>query len=60
LRRLSPSREAWRQILKGLGYTVLEAGDAQSAQVIAKHRGDIAVLLTDIRLPGISGMTLAE
>jgi CheY-like chemotaxis protein len=24
----------------------------------AKHRGDIAVLLTDIRLPGINGMTL--
>jgi two-component system, cell cycle sensor histidine kinase and response regulator CckA len=43
-----------------LGYTVLEAGDAESAQLIAKHRGDIAVLLTDIRLPGISGMTLAE
>jgi two-component system, cell cycle sensor histidine kinase and response regulator CckA len=55
-----PLREAWRKFLKGLGYTVLEAGDAQSAQLIAKHGGDIAVLLTDIRLPGISGMTLAE
>jgi len=55
-----PLREAWRKFLKGLGYTVLEAGDAENAQLIAKHRGDIAALLTDIRLPGISGMTLAE
>jgi two-component system, cell cycle sensor histidine kinase and response regulator CckA len=55
-----PLREAWRKFLKGLGYTVLEAEDAESAQMIAKHRADIAVLLTDIRLPGINGMTLAE
>ena len=55
-----PLREAWRKFLKGLGYTVLEAEGAESAQMIVKHRGDIAVLLTDIRLPGINGMTLAE
>jgi two-component system cell cycle sensor histidine kinase/response regulator CckA len=56
----APLREAWRKFLKGLGYTVLEAEDAESAQMIAKHRGDIAALLTDLRLPGVNGMSLAE
>jgi len=56
----APLREAWRKFLRGLGYTVLEAADAERAQWIAANRQDIAVMIADIRLPGISGLTLAE
>jgi two-component system cell cycle sensor histidine kinase/response regulator CckA len=56
----APMREAWRKFLRGLGYTVLEADGAESAQRIAVHRDDIAAVVTDARLPGISGSTLAE
>lgn len=56
----APLREAWRKFFKGLGYTVLEASDAEGAQRIAAIREDIAALLTDIRLPGLRGLTLAE
>jgi signal transduction histidine kinase len=47
--------------LRGAGYTVLEAesgGDALS--VAREHAGDIALLLTDVVMPGISGTVLAE
>jgi two-component system, cell cycle sensor histidine kinase and response regulator CckA len=56
----APMREAWRKFLRGLGYSVLEADGAESAQRIAVDRDDLAVVVTDIRLPGISGLTLAE
>lgn len=56
----APLREAWRKFFKGLGYTVLEASDAEGAQRIAAMHEDIAALLTDIRLPGLRGLTLAE
>jgi len=56
----APMREAWRKFLRGLGYTVLEAADAERAQWIAANRPDIVVMIADIRLPGISGLTLAE
>jgi len=56
----APMREAWRKLLRGLGYAVLEADGAESAQRIAVHRDDVAAVVTDIRLPGISGLTLAE
>jgi two-component system cell cycle sensor histidine kinase/response regulator CckA len=56
----APLREAWRKFLRGLGYTVLEAADAERAQRIAANRQDIAVMIADIRLPGLSGLTLAE
>jgi len=56
----TPMRDAWRKFFRGLGYTVLEAADAERAQLIAVNRRDIAALIADIRLPGISGLTLAE
>jgi two-component system, cell cycle sensor histidine kinase and response regulator CckA len=56
----APMRAAWRKFLRGLGYTVLEANGAESAQRIAVDRDDVAAVVTDIRLPGISGLTLAE
>ena len=54
-----PVRMLLHDFLEELGYTVLEAENAEGAQQIAENRSDIAALLTDIRLPGISGLTLA-
>ena len=47
--------------LSELGYTVLTAGDGTSAKRLIEERDDIALLLTDIIMPGeISGVELAE
>lgn len=43
-----------------LGFTVLHASNAMAAMEILKQRGDIALLLTDVVMPGITGRQLAE
>jgi PAS domain S-box-containing protein len=44
-----------------LGYTILTAGDGTSAKRLIEERDDIALLLTDIIMPGeMSGVELAE
>jgi PAS domain S-box-containing protein len=50
------------QILKGQGYTVLEASHGEEAMKVAKeHGGDgIQLLLTDVVMPGMSGSELAK
>jgi two-component system cell cycle sensor histidine kinase/response regulator CckA len=50
------------QILKGQGYTVLEASHGEEAMKVAKeHGGDgIHLLLTDVVMPGMSGSELAK
>ena len=46
-------REVAVEILEGLGYRVLEAGDGEAALgVIAAHGREIALMLTDVVLPG--------
>ncbi len=48
-------------LLKGAGYEVLEASDAQHAMAIAEERSEaIHLLLTDVVMPGISGRKLAD
>jgi two-component system cell cycle sensor histidine kinase/response regulator CckA len=48
-------------LLKGAGYEVLEAGNAQDAMFVAQeHRGAIHLLLTDMVMPGASGRKLAD
>jgi CheY-like chemotaxis protein len=42
------------------GFEVLEAEDAETALHLIATRGDIAVLLTDINLPGADGFALAR
>jgi PAS domain S-box-containing protein len=56
-----PLRSLYGKILEDRGYTVLEAGDGERAiQLAGQHEGNIALLLTDVSLPKISGPALAK
>lgn len=46
--------------LTDLGYATIEAQDAPSALPVLEGEGDIALLLTDVGLPGMDGRQLAE
>jgi CheY-like chemotaxis protein len=46
--------------LSDAGFEVLEAEDAESGLALLASRPDIAVLLTDINLPGADGFALAH
>ncbi|HEX4995109.1 MAG TPA: response regulator, partial [Methylomirabilota bacterium] len=49
------------EILKRVGYSVLEAADGAAALEVARlHEGEIHVLVTDMVMPGMSGRDLAE
>jgi PAS domain S-box-containing protein len=53
-------REVAREFLESGGYTVLEAPSGEEAlQLSAKHQGKIALLITDMVMPGIRGQELA-
>ena len=48
------------ELLRGTGYDVLEASNGQEAiSVAANHRGAIHLLLTDMMMPGMTGLQLA-
>jgi PAS domain S-box-containing protein len=55
-----PLRALIRELLEGLGYNVLEAADGEQARGIAERNKDVALLLTDLSLPKISGLALAK
>jgi PAS domain S-box-containing protein len=49
------------EILKRVGYSVLEAADGTVAlEVARRHEGEIHLLVTDMVMPGMSGRDLAE
>jgi len=49
------------QVLVEAGYDVIEAGSGEEALVSAEaHGGPIALVLTDVVMPGINGRVLAE
>ncbi len=56
----APLRALIRELLEESGYTVLEAEDSTRAHGIADHHKDIALLLTDLSLPKVSGLVMAE
>ncbi|HVO34409.1 MAG TPA: PAS domain-containing protein [Gemmatimonadales bacterium] len=54
-------RNVAREALYRRGYSVLEAPDAEKAlEVSARFDGHIALLLTDVVMPGLSGRALAD
>jgi PAS domain S-box-containing protein len=54
-------RDLMARVLRQQGYAVLEAADGQEALRLARqHGGKIHLLLTDVVMPGLSGMALAR
>jgi DNA-binding NtrC family response regulator len=54
-------RELATITLESHGYRVLSAGNAEDAIVVAEqHVGEIQALITDVVMPGMSGVQLAE
>ena len=53
-------RDLTREILEGLGYTVLEASRPREAMLVSEQfRGPIHLLLTDVVMPELNGNRLA-
>lgn len=56
-----PLREALCDYLRNLGYTTFAASSGQEAlSVASRHKGDIDLLITDIRMPKMNGRELSE
>ncbi len=53
-------RETSADMLEELGYTVIQASNGFQALSILSERPELDVLVTDIRMPGMSGLELAE
>jgi PAS domain S-box-containing protein len=53
-------RQLVRRILESYGYTVLVASSGVEAAQVARAHADIDLLLTDVVMPGISGVELAR
>jgi len=55
----SDVREVIAETLEGFGYDVVVASSGEEALPMLASRGDIGVLITDVRMPGMSGFELA-
>jgi CheY-like chemotaxis protein len=55
-----PVRNMMARALRGCGYTVLEAGKGKEALAILKDKGPVALVITDVIMPGMSGSEFAE
>lgn len=54
-------REITGRVLENAGYRVLESGSASEALHLAsKHAGRLDLLLTDVVMPGMTGIDLAD
>jgi len=51
-------REYTAAALRSLGYRVIEANDAASALHLLEERPDVALLFTDVAMPGLNGRQL--
>ena len=52
-------REVLAETLTGFGYRVIVAASAEEALPVLAEHGDIRMLITDVRMPGMSGFELA-
>lgn len=53
-------RQVTAALLRDLGYRVIEAPSAESAEALAVAEGRVDMLLTDVVMPGVSGPVLAQ
>jgi CheY-like chemotaxis protein len=53
-------REILAETLVELGYGVVQAASGEEALPILRERSDIDLLISDVRMPGMSGLELAE
>ena len=57
----APLRKLLTQVLRQLGYTLIEAGTGLDALTAAsRHEGEIHLMVTDVVMPGMSGRDLAR
>jgi len=53
--------EVGKDVLEAMGYQVLVASDGQEAiELFKAHKTDIALIITDIMMPGLGGMQAVE
>jgi two-component system, cell cycle sensor histidine kinase and response regulator CckA len=52
-------REVIAETLVGFGYGVIQAASGEEALPMLERNHDIRVLITDVRMPGMSGFELA-
>jgi len=54
-------RDTTSEVLESIGYTILKASDGKEAlQLFAEHRDVIALVLTDVVMPELSGMEVTR
>lgn len=53
-------RETSADMLEELGYSVVQASSGAEALDVLEKRPDLAVMVTDIRMPGMSGLELSD
>jgi CheY-like chemotaxis protein len=51
-------REIVAERLEGSGYSVLQAAGGEDALRIVNDRSDVDLIITDVRMPGMSGVEL--
>jgi CheY-like chemotaxis protein len=52
-------REVIAETLEGFGYSVIVAASGEEALPMLAERAEIGILITDVRMPGMSGFELA-
>jgi CheY-like chemotaxis protein len=53
-------RQLTARMVRDAGYDVVEAGSAREALDLLKASGPVRLVLADVIMPGVDGMTLAE